>query len=79
MKTIIKSEDKDMKYVKHPATWLNAGDWRQEIETKKNPKDCVDCGSPYEQGFKYTTDNGRKQYRCPACQEANKEAGVTPV
>jgi predicted Zn-ribbon and HTH transcriptional regulator len=70
----VKSEKKEMKYVKHPSTWLKSGDWRQEVETNTDPKDCIDCHEAYKQGFKYTTERGKKSYRCPKCQEIHKKS-----
>ena len=65
--SVVASEEIDIQYVKHPATWLNKGDWRDAVEAKIDPKDCVDCNKPYEAGFKYAINKGKKVYRCTEC------------
>ena len=72
----VKTEGKDMQYIKLPATWLNKGDWRTEIVNKNSGKDCCECNAPYEQGkgFKYTGLGKNLQYRCAACSKARNEA-----
>jgi hypothetical protein len=71
--SIVTIEERDLQYVKHPATWLNAGDWRQEITRKVDPRDCVDCGASYIIGFKYGMKNRKKEYRCAGCSKARSQ------
>lgn len=60
---------KDMTYVKHPATWLNSGAWKEITEKKRGAKDCSECYAPYKVGHKFHIDgNGKKKYRCLKCQ-----------
>jgi hypothetical protein len=61
--------DKDQRYVLHPATWINGGHWKDVIEVKNGSKGCVDCGKPWEQGFKYNGEGKNKKYRCPECSK----------
>jgi len=60
--------DKELKHVKHPATWLNAGCWKDVLEKKIGSKACVDCGKAYQQGHKYTMNGRIKEYRCKECR-----------
>lgn len=60
---------KDTKYVKHPATWLNGGCWKDVIEKKIDSKACVGCGKAYQAGHKYTMNGRIKEYRCEECRK----------
>jgi hypothetical protein len=60
------SEAKDMQYVKHPSTWLRAGDWKTKTEKKLGTKDCIECGAPYASGHKYVV---KGKYRCEKCRK----------
>jgi hypothetical protein len=62
-------QGKDQKYVKHPATWINGGCWKDVLEKKNNSKACVDCYKSYEVGFKFTGLGKDKKYRCPECAD----------
>jgi hypothetical protein len=65
------SEGKDMQYVKHPSTWLRAGDWKTETEKKVGEKDCIVCSAPYSEGHKYriNTRTNKKEYKCEKCRK----------
>ncbi len=60
-------EDKDPKYIKHPATWLNSGCWKVVIDKKTGLKDCAICGEPYGVGHKFAMIKSKKVYKCPRC------------
>lgn len=63
---------KDMTYVKHPATWLNSGAWKEITENKVGPKDCSFCYAPYSPGHKFSIIEGKKVYKCAKCREKGK-------
>ena len=69
---LLKIEDKDMKYVKHPATFLNGGSWKNEFKAKTLPTDCYLCGASYEKGHKYPFIDGKtdtKKRICKKCRQ----------
>ena len=71
--SMIQAEDKDMKYVKHPATWLNGGCWKDTIVIKSDARACEDCAAPYEDHWKYYKKvNKKKYYRCDSCKANTK-------
>ena len=66
------SEGKDMQYVKHPATWLNSGSWKDKAEVKGDSKACIVCSAPYADGHKYAFVNGKivkDKYKCKKCRK----------
>jgi hypothetical protein len=68
-------EARDMKYVKHPSTWLRGGDWKTKTEKKTDTKACIDCGAAYASGHKYVFENGKTvkgKYRCEKCRNILK-------
>lgn len=75
---LVKSENREAKYIKSNKNWLQEGGWKTHYdEANSDPRDCIDCGASYQQGFKYTTVRNVKQYRCEDCREAHQENQAT--
>ena len=69
-KKLVESEGREARYIKSNTNWLKEGGWKTHYdEQKANPKDCVDCGKPYELGHKYTGSGKNKVYRCEECRK----------
>jgi quinol monooxygenase YgiN len=66
------SDDRDMTYVMHPATWLNSESWKDKAEVKGDSKACIICGAAYAEGHKYAFENGKivkGKYKCKECRK----------
>ena len=69
----VKSENTPKGKIKHPATWLNADCWMDNYDESEDKRACEDCGTPYQDGWKYYKAVGKKKYyRCDSCKANTK-------